>query len=265
MANKLLNMDTINPKSSNSIIKFSNLSIYNEIQTNKPILNSLNFEVEKSEKVAILSDPLTPISALFDFLLQFNFKSDGTAFVNSQPIESIELNSLRKQIFYMSKKIPIFNTTLKKNIHPAFPNTIKSELYIRTLEILQKFNFENPKLTELGLKLNLKTNSVSPDDRTAVGMARLFTEKKKICLLDRIDARFDNSGIEIFADFLKTELKESAILMICEQATTVLEAFDRVVVFEEGEVVEDGRVAELVRKKGSRFLERVEKEREIFG
>lgn len=250
MATRLLKID-FSSNNSKEIIKFNGVSIFDDI-TNEPVLKKLTFSINKGEKVGILSDKTTPVSAIFDFLLQFNLKSEGETYINNDKIETIELKSLRSQIFYLSKKIPIFNTTLKKNIHPSFPKTLNTEQYLFTLDILQKFNFENNHLSDLGLNLQLNSSSVSPDERTAIGMARLILEKKKICLLDRVDVRFDNNGIYNFSGLLKEELSDSSVIMICERASTILECFDRVLIFEKGELVEVGNPKELNEIKESK-------------
>jgi ABC-type multidrug transport system fused ATPase/permease subunit len=275
LAQKELNLSTLTSRNE-EIIRLKNVQIRDD---EKIKIKDLSLNIYNEEKVAIISDSNTPTSAIFHLLLQFNLETSGFVYLNGQIITSIKLTSLRNQFFYLDKTIPLFSSTLRQNIHPSYPETLRSDQILTTFDILQKFGFNDPNLSEMGLGAQIDPDTLSPDERTAIGMARLFMDKKKVCLLDRVDARFDLEGILQFGRMMQEELQESTVLMVCERICTA-EYFDRVVVFENGEIVADGdpdslkmdveveevgRDGEVVKvRRKSKFMKMLEKEREVF-
>ena len=259
------------------LIIFRNVQIYDDRLNGSPKIKTLNLSIPPKQKVAILSDLSTPVSAIFDLLLQLNLETSGATFLDSRDISTLKLQDVRKETFYLNKEIPLFATSLRKNIHPLYPDATNSSTKLQIFSILKMFNFSNPRFPDLGLELPINPLMISPDDRTAIGMTRLFMDPKSICLLDSIDARFDFGAILKFGEMLLERLNDSTVIMICERAVTA-KFFDRVVIFREGMVVEDGDPRVLSGgesvgghvgndakvEAGTHFSRMLRKEREIF-
>lgn len=325
-ADKILNLAPSEAQTSQKcFLSFDSISIYDDSSAGEALIKNLNFSVVQNEKIAIIGDINTPLSAIFDLLLQFNVEYKGDVYLQNQAMRFLELKSVREQIFFLDKSVPIFNDSVKRNISPVvfnkpikktdkklidlvdriftmfkfddkefvqnamlrvgtdsslispYPNIqrankkefnkiIKTTKASENLERCEKKKklllTRNLKAKEI-LKLKVDHKKISSRERTSIGMARVFTDKKSLCLLDRIDARFQNfDDLLNFSELMESEMTNSTVMMVCEKASTA-EYFDRVLVFENGELIEDGKPGELKDKEGSLFGRMLEREYEV--
>ena len=347
-ADRELNLaDTI---PSETLLMLENVNIYDDFNAENALIKNINLQFKANEKVAILGDTMTPLSALIDLILQFNLDYSGEVNIRNQNIKLLDIHKVRNQVLFLDKYVPIISGTLQDNISPNLRGLKARQKNSEKIEkLLNLFGFDKQKATKmlreqekldfglggphvlstenqgsgkkgklsnpkriqarvLGigairtgalmaptdldsdrtetlldtqdggsctieelLKLNINEKSLSARDRTAIGMTRVFYDNRKINLLDRLDARFQSvQDLLSFNEMVKECLGDKLVLMVCEKATTA-EYFDRVVVFKEGTVVEDGKPDELKERVGEdgkvvgHFAKLLKKELEIYG
>ncbi len=211
------------PKNKNNLKKFEfidlklrNLNFSYKV-TNKQILENINFELKKNDKIGIVGTTGSGKTTFVDILLGLLIPCSGKIYLNGKEINSRELCSMSK-IGYLPQENFIINESIKKNI------TLSYEEEKIDINKLSKV-IEYLKLSEMIEKLPQKINTIigkngiklSGGQKQKISLARLLYHDKEILILDEATNALDkNSEIEII-EMLNT-LKNKTIIMISHDA-----------------------------------------------
>ena len=230
-------------------IKFEN--VYFGYERDKPILKNVNLEIKPGETVALLGPTGSGKSTLIRLLMRFYDVTSGRILVDGHDIKDVKLKSLRRHIGIVSQEIFLFNRTVKENISFGKPDASMDDV-IRAAKIAQAHefitNFPNGYETIIGERgLNL-----SGGQRQRIAIARALLLDPKILILDDSTSSVDVDTEYEIQKALNALLKNRTTLVITQRISTIRNA-DKIIVMDNGEIIEEGDHETLMAKKGAYY------------
>jgi ATP-binding cassette subfamily B protein len=232
-------------------IVFQNLSFgYNNTNC---VFKDLNLNIKAGQKIGIVRHSGGGKSTLISLLLK-NFQiTTGDIIIDNQSIYNVSCESLRSQISLIPQDIMLFHRSIGENIGYAKENTTQAEIesaalaanlheFIETLP--EKYN---TLVGERGIKL-------SGGQRIAI--ARAILKNAPILILDEATSSLDSqTELEIQKSINTLLEKNNATVIAIAHRLSTIRHLDRIVVIENGQIVEDGNFVELLAMPNGRFKE----------
>lgn len=229
----------------NSSISLQNISFsYGE----KQILNSITFDIEKGKTVALVGPSGGGKSTLMDLLPRFHDPKFGTIKIDGYDYKDLTVESIRAQMGTVNQESFLFNDTIFNNIAFAKPNATEEEV-IAAAKIANAHEFiqntENGYQTFVGDR----GNRLSGGQRQRVCIARAVLANPPIMLLDEATSALDTESEKLVQEALNNLMKNRTSIVIAHRLSTIQHA-DRIIVIDNGKVVETGSHTELLTQNG---------------
>ncbi|MGB0669595.1 MAG: ABCB family ABC transporter ATP-binding protein/permease [Porticoccaceae bacterium] len=227
-------------------VVFDNVSF--EYQPQRPIINSVSFTIEPGQKVAIVGASGAGKSSLVKLLFRFYDPSSGSLRIDGQDISQVDLQSLRGAIGIVPQDTVLFNDSILENIRYGNPSSSESEVY-RALELAHLKDFvdklpegANTKVGERGLKL-------SGGEKQRVAIARTILKRPPILVFDEATSSLDSKSERSILAALQEISEGHSSMVIAHRLSTIVDA-DKILVLEQGAIVEQGTHTELLKIGG---------------
>ncbi|WP_245916846.1 ABC transporter ATP-binding protein [Bacillus fungorum] len=240
-------------------IEFKNINFgYNSSQ---PILNNFNLKITKGERVVIVGKSGIGKTTIFKLLLRAYDSDSGNIYVNSKHISQFSLSSIRNSIGYVPQETYLFGSSVFDNIKFANPEAsdeqvIEAAKLANAHEFISKLSMGYKTLLgERGIKL-------SGGQKQRIALARMFVKKSDLILLDEATSSLDNKNEEEIYSKLNNLAKETTVIAIAHRISSI-KHFNRIVVIDNGEVVESGTYEELISNQGF-FTKLINRENECL-
>ena len=227
-------------------ITFENVTFgYNK---SRPIIQNVSIEINSKETVAIVGPSGSGKSTLGRLLFRFYDAQQGSIKIDGQDIRDITQESLHSSIGVVPQDTVLFNDTIYYNIAYGLDNAsrVAVEKAARDAQI-HDFIISLPEgydttVGERGLKL-------SGGEKQRVGIARTLLKNPPILLLDEATSALDTETEREIRDSLTNASEGRSVLTIAHRLSTIADA-DRIIVLENGSIVEIGRHEALLSKRG---------------
>lgn len=213
------------------------------------ILNNINLKINKGETVAFVGMSGGGKSTLINLIPRFYDVSGGEIKIDGTNIKSYLTGSLRNQIGLVQQDNILFSDTIKENILLGRPNATDEEV-IKAAKMANAHDFimelsegYDTEVGERGVKL-------SGGQKQRVSIARIFLNNPPIIILDEATSALDLESESIIQDALTVLSENRTTLIVAHRLSTITHA-DKIVVVENGEIVEVGSHEALLAKKGA--------------
>ena len=236
-------------------ISFANVSF--AYPTGQQVFEKLNLQIRSGEKVGLVGPSGAGKSTLFTLLHRFYDIDEGEIRIDGQGISRITQESLWNAIATVPQDTALFNRSLLDNIRYGRPDATDEEVWRAAMDARCNSFVEGlPEgldtiVGDRGLRL-------SGGQRQRISIARAFLKDAPILLLDEATSALDTESEEVIRDSLERLMAGRTVIAIAHRLST-LRRFDRIVVIDEGRVVEDGPPGTLMEKEGH-FSRLVKKE-----
>ncbi len=230
------------------LIEFKN--IYFKYR-NKYVLKNLSLTIKPGERVGIVGASGAGKTTLVNLLMRFYEPQKGEIIIDGQKIDEVRQDSLRENISFIPQDPTMFNRTLAENIAYGKFGATKEEIRkAAKFASADKFIMGTEKkydsiVGDKGIKL-------SGGQRQRVAIARAFLKDAPILVLDEATSALD-SETEIAIQKSFDKLSEGRTTIAIAHRLSTLRNMDRIIVLDEGEVVEQGTHSALLRKKGTYY------------
>ncbi len=227
-------------------ISFENITFsYNE---GDAIFNNFSMSIKPGERVGIVGHSGAGKTTIAKLLLRFIDVSEGVIYIDGQDIKQMTQDDLRSHIAYVSQDPGLFHRTLKENI--AYGNSYATEEEIiavakqaRAHEFIMRTPLQYETLVgERGVKL-------SGGERQRIAIARAILKNAPILILDEATSALDSESEKYIREALDELMKNKTTLVVAHRLSTV-QKMDRIIVIENGAIVESGSHKELLAKQG---------------
>jgi ABC-type transport system involved in Fe-S cluster assembly fused permease/ATPase subunit len=231
---------------SKATISFNQLGF--SYQKERTILKDLSFDIQAGQRVAVVGSSGAGKSTLTKLLFRFYDKTNGDIFLNNIPISDITLTSLRKHIGVVPQDTVLFNDTLKNNLLYASMNASDEELE-RVIEMAQLDSFV--KLCPDGLETMVGERGLklSGGEKQRLSIARMLLKKPAIMVFDEATSSLDSRTEKNINIAIKQVSAGHTSLIIAHRLSTIIDA-DKIVVLDNGSVIEQGKHSQLLEQKG---------------
>ncbi len=234
------------PKISRSL-EFQNVSFCYE-GSDEPAIEHIHLTVEFGEVVALVGKSGSGKSTLLSLVPRFYDPSEGHILIDGRNIRDVPLASLRAQIAIVSQGTVLFDETIRANIAYGRPEACEEEI-IQAAQAAYAWEF----IEELpeGLDALIGENGVklSGGQRQRLAIARAMLRNPSLLILDEATSALDSESERKVQAALAELMKNRTTLVIAHRLSTVQHA-DRIVVLDEGRIIEVGIHHELLRRNG---------------
>jgi subfamily B ATP-binding cassette protein MsbA len=214
----------------------------------RPVLHDIGFTVRRGEVVALVGTSGAGKSTTLDLLARFHDPVSGRVTLDGIDLRQATLASLRAQLGVVSQETILFHDTVRANIAYGLetPEPAQVEQAARAAHA-HEFVSRMP----LGYDTVIGDRGVllSGGERQRIAIARALLRNPPILLLDEATSALDTESERLVQDALERLMRERTVLVIAHRLSTVQHA-DRILVFEDGRIVQQGRHDELVACEG---------------
>lgn len=246
--------ETANPQPLVSVaradIQFIKVQFHYPSRPLTPALNNVNLDIKAGETVALVGPSGAGKTTIFQLLLRFYDAQTGSIIINGQNINNISLHDLRRLIAIVPQDPVIFSANVLENIRYGRPEAT-DEAVMAAADAAQVTQFV-PQLPEgSNTFLGERGTRLSGGQRQRIAIARAMLKDAPILLLDEATSALDAESEILVQQGLNAAMQGRTTLIIAHRLATVQKA-DKIVVMENGEIVETGDATEL-RKKGGLY------------
>ncbi|HEX4917717.1 MAG TPA: ABC transporter transmembrane domain-containing protein [Limnobacter sp.] len=236
------------PKQGGFHIEFNHVEFAYPSAPDKPVLRDFNLHIRRGETVAVVGPSGAGKSTLFNLLLRWYDVSSGQILIENQPLEHLHLEQWRANCAYVSQEPVIFSGTLESNVR--YGQTQASEEDIQqALADAAASGFVARMPQGLKTQVGEKGVRLSGGERQRVSIARAVLRNAGLLLLDEATASLDAESERLVQQAIEKSRHGRTTLIIAHRLATVMAA-DRIVVMDQGRIVEMGTHKELVARQG---------------
>lgn len=213
------------------------------------VLNDVSFELNPGETLALVGRSGSGKSTASAMLLRFYDASEGEVLIDDVNIEQYHLKDLRHQFAYVSQQVVLFNDTLANNIAYGKPDATREEIIAAAKNAhVMEFAQSMPE----GLDTNVGENGamLSGGQRQRVAIARALLCDAPFLILDEATSALDTESERHIQDALQLLQQNRTSIVIAHRLSTI-ESADKIIVMEQGKIVEQGTHQSLLDKKGA--------------
>ncbi len=233
----------------NEFIKFENVGLTYPEKSEKALRN-INFTLKKGESLAILGNTGSGKTSLANLLLRLLEPTEGRILIDGNDLKNINLGSYRRSIGYVPQEVFLFSDSISNNIsfgistnHQNLDKIKKSADEAALTENIN--NFKDGFSTVIGER----GVSLSGGQKQRVAIARAFLKNPEILIMDDCLSALDTRTESIILENLKLIMKGKTSFIISHRASSVKDA-NRIIVLENGEIIEEGNHENLMLKNG---------------
>jgi ABC-type multidrug transport system fused ATPase/permease subunit len=244
-----------------------------------PVLRRLNFEVKPKERIGVVGRTGAGKSSLTLAIFRFLEATEGTIFVDGLDISKIKLHDLRSRLAIIPQDPVLFSGTVRSNLDPFDE---RSDMELK--DALQRVHLVNSSgdntngtvspgsasapaaqnttrnfnpFTSLSSSISEGGQNLSQGQRQLLCLARAIVARPKIMVLDEATSAVDKTTDALIQRSIREEFEDSTLIVIAHRLSTIVD-FDRILVLDEGQVVEYDSPRGLVEREGGVFRGMVE-------
>ena len=237
---------TISKNDSKSIV-FKNVSFKYD-QTGIEIFNSFDLKIEEGKTIGIVGKVGSGKTSILDLICRIYDPSSGDILIGDKNLKSLKLSELRKIISYVPQSNFLFSESIQKNIQFGNPKATKDQ--VQNAAILSEIDSEILKF-EKGYDTILGERGVtlSGGQVQRLSIARSFIKDSDIYLFDDCFSSLDSDTEDRIITNLKNSFNNKTLLIVSHRVSCVKHA-DKIIVLENGKIIQDGTHKELISKEG---------------
>ncbi len=223
-------------------------NVWFEYEHGNPVIKGVNIVINPGEVVALVGHTGAGKTTLVYLLLRFREVKSGKILIDNIDIRDIRRSSLRRRIGYVPQETYLFPGTILENIKIVKPDATQDEV-IETCRKLGIHDFIEKLPNGYDTDAGEAGKRLSAGEKQLISLARAMLRKPDIIILDEALSNIDPKTEEIVRRAMKRLLKGRTAIIIAHRLALTQEV-DKIIVLEDGRVVEEGSFQELMVKKG---------------
>jgi subfamily B ATP-binding cassette protein MsbA len=213
----------------------------------EPVLKGISFHVMPGEVVALVGSSGAGKSTLVNLLLRFYDPQSGIIRFDGRPHTDYSIYSLRHGIGLVTQEVFLFNDTVKNNI--AYGSDFDDRQIQKAAEIARAAEFIDALPQKYESMVGERGVFLSGGQRQRISIARAVLKGPPILVFDEATSSLDSESEKLIQDAMNDLMKGRTTFIIAHRLSTIVNA-DRILVMQDGRVVENGKHAELMAMNG---------------
>lgn len=215
----------------------------------KEVLKNLNVEIKRGEKIGIVGISGAGKSTFVKLILDLYENYSGSIEFNNHSLKEIRRENYTKYISYVSQDTELFNDTLKNNICISLNNEVEDKYLEKIISIANLNDLVNKLPLGINTIIGEKGFKLSGGERQRVGIARAIITNPQLIILDEATSHLDSDSEQKIQESLDKILSNVSAIVIAHRLST-LKKMNKILVLNNGEVVEQGTFKKLIENKG---------------
>ena len=228
-------------------IKFDNVSFsYGE---EKASLKNINLIIKPGETIALVGSTGSGKTTLVNLLTRFYIPTEGKILINNLEINSFELESFRSNFSFVDQNVRLFNDTVTGNIAFGQKDQMPIESIINAAKVSNSIEFIEKLDDKFESEIGEDGVTLSGGQRQRLSIARAIAKDSPILILDEATSALDSATEKLVQSAINKMQKDRTTIIIAHRLSTIQNA-DRIIVLKDGEIIEQGTHAELIKASG---------------
>jgi subfamily B ATP-binding cassette protein MsbA len=215
---------------------------------NEPVIGGMSFVAEPGKVTALVGPSGSGKSTVLNLMLRLYEVDGGAITIDGQNIADISRQSLRQQIAYVGQDVFLFHGTIRENIAVGKPGASDADI-IAAAKAAHAHEFISAFPNGYATAAGERGTQLSGGERQRIAIARALIKDAPIILLDEATASLDSESERLVQDAIAHLCRGRTTLVIAHRLHTIMHS-DRILVIENGALVESGKHDELLRKGG---------------
>jgi subfamily B ATP-binding cassette protein MsbA len=215
-----------------------------------PALSDVDLVIAPGESVALVGPSGGGKTTLVNLIPHFYAPTEGRLLLDGRDLATIHLKELRRQIALVSQDIVLFNDTIAANIAYGMMAGAPHEAIERAAEAANALEFIRAQPEGFDTVVGERGIRLSGGQRQRIAIARAILKDAPILILDEATSALDTESERLIQTALETLMRGRTTIVIAHRLSTI-EHCDRIIVLEQGRIVEHGTHAELLARAGT--------------
>ena len=214
----------------------------------RPVLRDVNVDVQPGETVALVGPSGAGKSTLVSLIPRFYDPQEGRITVDGHDLRAVARQSLREQIAAVSQEVHLFNTTIRENVRYGRLDA-SDDAIVEAARAANAHDFIAQLPDGYGAEVGERGVKLSGGQRQRVAIARALLRDARLLLLDEATSSLDSASEALVQEALERLMEGRTTFIIAHRLSTVRNA-DRILVLDEGRIVQTGTHDALVQQDG---------------
>ncbi|MDC4181833.1 ABC transporter ATP-binding protein/permease [Mycoplasma sp. T158Tt] len=227
-------------------VEFKNVSF--SYDGKKQVLKNINIDAKPGEKIALIGKTGSGKTTIANLINRFYDVSDGQIFFDDYPITLVDINSIRKTVGIVLQSTELFTGTIRENI--AYGNKdAKLEDIIEAAKLANAHDFIMNLPNEYDTHITNNGEGLSQGQKQLLAIARVSLMNPAIMVLDEATSNIDSRTEKVIKESMDKLMNNRTTFAIAHRLSTIKNS-NKILVIQEGEIVEEGNHETLIAKKG---------------
>lgn len=228
-------------------IKFENVS-FHYFDDDKLILKDFNFEIKNGESVAFIGSTGSGKSTIVNLICKFYNPTSGSIYLDGINYRNIDKTCLYNNLGYVLQQPQLFSISIKENIKFGNENATDEEI-LKVCNLLGIDEFISKLPNGIDTVIGETGYNISGGQKQLISFARALIKNPKLLILDEATSSIDTETEKIIQNKMKDILKGKTSIIVAHRLSTIKHC-DKIVLIENGNILEQGTHLELLDKKG---------------
>lgn len=228
-------------------IKFENVS-FHYFDDDKLILKDFNFEIKNGESVAFIGSTGSGKSTIVNLICKFYNPTSGGIYLDGINYRNINKTCLYNNLGYVLQQPQLFSISIKENIKFGNENATDEEI-LKVCNLLGIDEFISKLPNGIDTVIGETGYNISGGQKQLISFARALIKNPKLLVLDEATSSIDTETEKIIQNKMKDILKGKTSIIVAHRLSTIKHC-DKIVLIENGNILEQGTHLELLDKKG---------------
>lgn len=218
--------------------------------TDQNALSQISLVIQPGETIALVGSSGAGKSTLASLIPRFHLPTEGQIYIDGIPSNEIKLTDLRSNIALVSQRLTLFNDTIAANIAYGCNKNSPKEQIIKAAKAAHAMEFIEKLPQGLDTLVGENGTRLSGGQRQRIAIARALLKDAAILIMDEATSALDSQSELYVQQALDTLRKNRTAIIIAHRLSTIENA-DRIIVMEQGGIIEIGTHNELLAKNGA--------------